>query len=102
MLRGIAGFVEEQPDIYPMDQGSIVIDLRRPGIGSSILMVVERDGSGVLFYRASGQKRRVRVDNAVDLLEERRLLAVRPPPPARSFLPTGGQWGLDTGKSVIE
>ena len=90
MLRGIAGFVEEQPDIYPMDQGSIVIDLRRPGIGSSILMVVERDGSRVLFYRASGQKRRVRVDNAVDLLEERRLLAVRRLPPAVSSRREGG------------
>ena len=56
-VRGTTGHISA------LDQGSIVIDLRRPGIGSSILMVVERDGSGVLFYRASGQKRRVRVDN---------------------------------------
>ena len=76
VLRGISGFVEEQPDIYPMDRGSIAVDLRRPEIGSSVVMVVEQDGSGALFYRTSGKKGRVRVENAVDLLKERELLDI--------------------------
>ena len=67
VLRGISGFVEEQPDIYPMEGGGIVIDLRSPDLQSSVLMVVESDGAGVLFYRASGKKGRARVDDAADL-----------------------------------
>ena len=67
VLRGISGFVEEQPDIYPMEGGGIVIDLRSPDRQSSVLMVVECDGAGVLFYRASGKKGRARVDDAADV-----------------------------------
>jgi len=76
VLRGIAGLVKEQPDIYPMDRGGVVIDLRSPEAGSSVLMVIERDGSGALFYRTSGEKGRVRVDDAVDLLSETGLLEI--------------------------
>ena len=76
VLRGISEFVEQQPDIYPIDRGSIAIDLRHPGIESSVLMVIERDGSGALFNRAAERKVRVRVKNAVDLLEERRFLEI--------------------------
>ena len=67
VLRGISGFVEEPPDIYPMEGGGIVIDLRSPDLQTSVLMVVERDGAGVLFYRASGKKGRARVDDAADV-----------------------------------
>ncbi len=67
VLRGVSGFVEEQPDIYPMEGGGIVIDLRSPDRQSSVLMVVECDGAGVLFYRASGKKGRARVDDAADV-----------------------------------
>ena len=67
VLRGVSGFVEEQPDIYPMEGGGIVIDLRSPDLESSVLMVVESDGAGALFYRASGKKGRARVDDATDL-----------------------------------
>ncbi len=67
VLMGISGLVKEQPDIYPMEGSGIVIDLRSPGRSTSVLMVVERDGAGVLFYRASGKKGRVRVDDAAEL-----------------------------------
>ncbi len=76
VLRGMSGLVEERPDIYPMDRGAIVIDLRSPGSGSSVLMVIEHDGSGALFYRTSRKKGRVRVDDAVDLLSEAGLLEI--------------------------
>lgn len=76
VLRGIAGFANEQPDIYPMDEGSIVIDLRRPEIGTSVIVVVDQDGSGALFFRTSGKRGRVRVKNAIDLLKERELLDI--------------------------
>ena len=67
VLRGVSGFVEEQPDIYPMEGGGIVIDLRSPDLESSVLMVVERGGAGALFYRESGKKGRARVADAADL-----------------------------------
>ena len=74
VLRGISGFVKEQPDVYPMDGGGIVIDLRKPGIESSVLMVIEHDGAGALFYRTRGKKGRVRVENAEALIGETGLL----------------------------
>ena len=67
MLRMLSAIVEEQPDIYPMEGGGIVIDLRSPDLESSVLMVVESDSAGALFYRASGKKGRARVDDAADL-----------------------------------
>jgi len=76
VLRGISGFVKEQPDIYPMDRGGIAIDFRSPESRSSVLMVIEHDGSGALFYRTSGKKGRVGVDDAINLLSETELLEI--------------------------
>ncbi len=67
VLRAVSGFVEEPPDIYPMEAGGIVIDLRGPDSPSSVLMVVESGGAGAMFYRASGKKGRARVDDAACL-----------------------------------
>ena len=78
VLRGVSGFVEEQPDVYPMEAGGIVIDLRSPDVPGSVLMVVERDGAGVLFYRASGKKGRARVDDAAGLPDLLKALGLSP------------------------
>lgn len=78
VLRGVSGLVEEQPDIYPMEAGGIVIDLRGPDVPSSVLMVVESDGSGALFYRASGKKGRARVDDAAGLPDLLKALGLSP------------------------
>ena len=77
LLRQIAGHIEDQPDIYPMDEGSIAIDLRNPDVKSGVLFLIEENGSGALFYRTQKSKGRVRVDDAVDLLGEGGLLEIK-------------------------
>ena len=70
LLETISKYVEEQPDIYPMDECSIAIDFRNPSIMSGILFLVEKDGSGAYFSRTRKSKARTRVDDAADLLDE--------------------------------
>ena len=77
LLRQIAGHVEDRPDIYPMDEGSIAIDLRNPDAKSGVLFLIEENGSGALFYRTPKAKGRVRVDDAADLLSEGGLLEIK-------------------------
>lgn len=77
LLRQIAGRIKDQPDIYPMDEGSIAIDLRNPDFKSGVLFLIEQNGSGALFYRTQKSKGRVRVDDAVDLLGEGGLLEIK-------------------------
>ena len=69
--------IEPQPDIYPMDQGSIAIDIRHPNGKLGVLFLIERDGSGVLFSRSQRAKGRIRVDDASDLLREGGLSEMR-------------------------
>ncbi len=77
LLRQIAGHIEDQPDIYPMDEGSIAIDLRNPDVKSGVLFLIEENGSGALFYHTQKSKGRVRVDDAVNLLGEGRWLEIK-------------------------
>ena len=70
LIMNLAIHVESQPDIYPMDQGSIAIDIRHPNGTVGVLCLIERDGSGVLFSRSQKAKGRVRVNDASDLLRE--------------------------------
>ena len=70
LLKTISKYVEEQPDIYPMDECSIAIDFRNPSIMSGILFLVEKDGSGAYFSCIRKSRARNRVDDAEDLLDE--------------------------------
>ena len=70
LLEKIAKHVIDQPDVYPMQDSSIAIDFRSPNGKNGVLFLVERDGSGVLFYRTSNSKGRIRVDDATDLIKE--------------------------------
>ena len=56
LLRRISGHIEDQPDIYPMDEGSIAIDLRNPDVKSGVLFLIEENGSGALFYRTQSRR----------------------------------------------
>ena len=70
LLKTISKYVEDQPDIYPMDECSIAIDFRNPDLMSGILFLVEKDGSGAYFSRTRKSKARTRVADAADLLDE--------------------------------
>ena len=70
LLETISKYVEDQPDIYPMDECSIAIDFRNPDLMSGILFLVEKDGSGAYYSRTRKSKARTRVANAADLLDE--------------------------------
>ena len=78
MIKSLSQFVEEQPDIYPMEGGGIVIDLENPDMDNSILMVVERDGSGTLFYQLEDGDDYKSVDDAEDLPNLLRAISVQP------------------------
>ena len=77
LIMDLAIHVEARPDIYPMDQGSIAIDIRHPNGKVGVLCLIERDGSGALFSRSQKSKGRVRVDDAADLLVEGGLSEMR-------------------------
>ena len=70
LLKEISCHITERPDIYPMDEGSIVIDFRNPERKIGVLFLVERNGSGALFHRTNNSKGRLRVDDAAHLLPE--------------------------------
>ena len=70
LLKTISKYVEDQPDIYPMDECSIAIDFRNPDLMSGILFLIENDGSGAYFSRTRKSKARTRVADAADLLDE--------------------------------
>ena len=77
LLEEIASHIEDQPEIYPMDEGSIAIDFRNPECKSGVLFLIEKGGSGALFYRNQKSKGQVRVDDATDLLSEGGLLEMK-------------------------
>ena len=77
LLREISCHIDERPDIYPMDEGSIAIDFRNPERKSGILFLVERDGSGAFFDRTNNSKGRLRVYDAADLLPEGGLMELK-------------------------
>ena len=70
LIEHISSFVEEQPDIYPMGEGSIAIDFRNPSAGSGIFFIIDSDGSGALFTRNNNHKGRIRETDAERLLDE--------------------------------
>lgn len=76
LLEALAGYVVEQPGIYPMDERGIMIDFRNPDIRGGVLFLIEEDGSGVCFSRTQKSKGRVRVEDAGDLLSEGGLLEI--------------------------
>ena len=70
LLKTISKYVEDQPDIYPMDECSIAIDFRTPDPMSGILFLIEKDGSGAYFSRTRDFKSRIHIADAADLLDE--------------------------------
>lgn len=76
LLEALAGHVEEQPSIYPMDERGLMIDFRNPDVRGGVLFLIEDDGSGVCFSRTQKSKGRVRVDDAGDLISEGGLVEI--------------------------
>ena len=76
LLEALAGHVEEQPSIYPMDERNIMIDFRNPDVRGGVLFLIEDGGGGVCFSRTQKSKGRVRVEDAADLLSEGGLLEI--------------------------
>ena len=70
LLLRLSASITSQPDIYPMDEGSVAIDFRAHDGRSGVLFVVDHDGSGVMFYRTVGVRGRVRVDDATQLIDD--------------------------------
>ena len=77
LLQQFSTSITSQPDIYPMDESNIAIDFRTPDGGSSVLFVVDQDGSGVMFYRTEGVRGRIRVDDASQLIGEGAIAKLR-------------------------
>ena len=77
LQRFSSACIASQPDIYPMDGGSVAIDFRTPDCRSGVLFVVDQDGSGVMFYRADGMRGRERVYDAVQFIEEGAIARLR-------------------------
>ena len=77
LLEIVSGHVEDQPDIYPIDEGSIAIDFRNLDVKCGVIFLIEKDGSGVYLSRTRKSKGRVRVDDAADLLSEGGLLEIK-------------------------
>ena len=77
LIKDLAMHIRLQPDIYPMDQGSIAIDIRHPSRKIGVLCLIERDGSGALFSRSRRSRGRIRVDDAAELLKEGGLSELR-------------------------
>ncbi len=77
LLQEVSTYVEDRPDIYPMDEGSIAIDFRNVGNRNGVLFLIEQNGSGALFHRTQKSKGRLRVDDAADLLSEGGMLELK-------------------------
>ena len=71
LLREMSECVESAPDIYPMREASLAIDFRTPDGRSGVLFVIERDGSGTLFYPTRDSDGWSSVADAADLFEKR-------------------------------
>ncbi len=80
LLQQFSASITSQPDIYPMDEGSVAIDFRTPDGRSGVLFVVDQDGSGVMFHCAEGMRGvrgRIRVDDASQLIDEGAIAKLR-------------------------
>ena len=77
LLRKLAPYTNDEPDVYALDESNIALDWRNPDALSGVLFVVEADGSAVLYSRTRKSKGRIRVDDALDLLSEGALLELR-------------------------
>lgn len=77
LLRQLASHLTDEPDLYAMDECSIAFDWRSPAEASGVLLVVEADGAAVLYSRTRKSKGRIRVNDALDLVGEGALQALR-------------------------
>ena len=77
LLRQLASHLTDEPDLYVMDESSIALDWRNSAKASGVLLVVEADGAAVLYSRTQKSKGRIRVDDALDLVGEGALQALR-------------------------
>lgn len=77
LLQQLSANIKSQPDIYPMDGGSVAIDFRTSDGRSGVLFVIDQDGSGAMFHRAEGVRGRTRVDDALQLMGEDAIAKLR-------------------------
>ena len=77
LLQQFSASITSQPDIYPMDEGSVAIDFRTPDGRSGVLFVVDQDGSGAMFYCKKDVRSRTRVDDASQLISEGAITTLR-------------------------
>ena len=67
VIKCLSEFEREQPDIYPMDEGDIVIDIYACNIENSVLMIIESNGSGVLHFKENRKRKYKRIPDAENL-----------------------------------
>ena len=70
VIECLSEFEKEEPHICPLEGvegGEIIIDLQNPDRETSILMVVESNGSGVLFFQVNHNEVHKRIDDAENL-----------------------------------
>lgn len=70
LLCEMSKCIESAPDIYPMRESSLAIDFRVPDGRSGVLFVIERDGSGALFYPTRGRDGWTSVEDAASLFKK--------------------------------
>ena len=70
LLQLLSASMISRPDIYPMDEGSIAVDFRARDGSGGVLLLVDQDGSGVMFHRSAKTRGRVRVDDATRLIDK--------------------------------
>ena len=74
IIQRLSEFEEEKPYIYPMEGregikgGEIFIDLQNPDREISIVMVVESNGAGILFFQENREEAYKCIDDAEDLI----------------------------------
>ena len=68
MLSLLSKKYDQLPDVQPMRNGSIGIKFENRDQDSSVLFVIERGGSGVMFVRINGIPDRLRASDATKIL----------------------------------
>lgn len=70
VLRRLATHVAEAPDVYPMPDGEIAVDLRNPDEPYGVLFVAEATGGVACIARTRGTSAQMQAARAEDVIAE--------------------------------
>ena len=72
VLKRLSGFEKPQPDVYPMrgvEGSDVVIDLQNPDKETSVVMVIENDGTSVLYFQENKKETYKLFTNEEEMLD---------------------------------